>query len=81
MGTGEKRPLAEVLHQIRDQKLPIYCDIELEYPVNIPGQLPLRSKSMQRILPANNDMNDRKIVILVLCRKLLQLRSVQNSGG
>lgn len=27
-------PLAEVLHLIRDQKLPIYCDIELEYPVN-----------------------------------------------
>ncbi len=32
-GQGET-PLTEVLHLIRDQKLPIYCDIELEYPVN-----------------------------------------------
>ncbi|WP_286879721.1 sugar phosphate isomerase/epimerase family protein [Proteiniphilum sp. UBA7639] len=32
-GQGET-PLAEVLHYVRDQKLPIYCDIELEYPVN-----------------------------------------------
>lgn len=31
-GQGET-PLTEVLHLIRDQKLPIYCDIELEYPV------------------------------------------------
>jgi len=31
-GQGET-PLVEVLHLIRDQKLPIYCDIELEYPV------------------------------------------------
>ncbi len=31
-GQGET-PLAEVLHLIRDQKLSIYCDIELEYPV------------------------------------------------
>lgn len=32
-GQGET-PLVEVLHLIRDQKLPIYCDIELEYPVS-----------------------------------------------
>lgn len=31
-GQGET-PLAEVLHLIRDEKLSIYCDIELEYPV------------------------------------------------
>lgn len=31
-GQGET-PLAEVLHLVRDQELPIYCDIELEYPV------------------------------------------------
>lgn len=31
-GQGET-PLKEVLHLVRDQKLPIYCDIELEYPV------------------------------------------------
>ncbi len=31
-GQGET-PLEDVLHLVRDQKLPIYCDIELEYPV------------------------------------------------
>lgn len=32
-GQGET-PILEVLHFIRDHKLPIYCDIELEYPIN-----------------------------------------------
>lgn len=31
-GQGET-PLAEVLHLVRDQKMLIFCDIELEYPV------------------------------------------------
>ena len=31
-GQGET-PLDEVLRVVRDRKLPIYCDIELEYPI------------------------------------------------
>jgi sugar phosphate isomerase/epimerase len=31
-GLGET-PLAEVLLKVRDESLPYYCDIELEYPV------------------------------------------------
>jgi sugar phosphate isomerase/epimerase len=31
-GQGET-PLAEVLLKVRDEKLPYYCDIELEYPI------------------------------------------------
>ena len=31
-GQGET-PLEEILHLVRDNKWPIYCDIELEYPV------------------------------------------------